>query len=133
MWRLSCNSTSGRGGCRGVLIGLESLNSQSLTNAAKRFHDADKYKEIIDNIHSHGIAVNGCFVLGFDNDIEEELLALPKRVDRLGLDLCRFSILTPYPGTKQFEEYEAAGRIFTKDWSLYNQHNVVFQRFFRIG
>ena len=49
-------------GCRGVLIGLESLNSQSLTNAAKRFHDADKYKEIIDNIHSHNIAVNGCFV-----------------------------------------------------------------------
>lgn len=114
-------------GCRGVLIGLESLNSQSLTNAAKRFHDADKYKEIIDNIHKHGIAVNGCFVLGFDNDTEEELLALPERVDRLGLDLCRFSVLTPYPGTRQFEEYDHAGRIITKDWSLYNQHNAVFE------
>lgn len=113
-------------GCRGVLIGLESLNSQSLTNAAKRFHDADKYKEIIKNIHKHGIAVNGCFVLGFDNDTEEELLALPERVDRLGLDLCRFSVLTPYPGTKQYEEYERSGRIISKDWSRYNQHNAVF-------
>ncbi len=113
-------------GCRGVLIGLESLNSQSLTNAAKRFHEADKYKEIIDNLHKHGIAVNGCFVLGFDNDTEEELLALPERVDRLGLDLCRFSVLTPYPGTKQFEEFDRAGRINTKDWSCYNQHNAVF-------
>lgn len=113
-------------GCRGVLIGLESLNSQSLTNAAKRFHDADRYKEIIENIHRHGIAVNGCFVLGFDNDTEEELLALPERVDRLGLDLCRFAVLTPYPGTRQFEEYDRAGRILTKDWSLYNQHNAVF-------
>lgn len=113
-------------GCRGVLIGLESLNSQSLTGVGKRFHQADKYKEIIDNIHSHGMAVNGCFVLGFDSDTEEELLALPERVDRLGLDLCRFAVLTPYPGTKLFEEYEKQGRLISKDWSRYNQHNAVF-------
>lgn len=113
-------------GCRGVLIGLESLNPQSLTNASKRFHDADKYKEIIENIHKHGIAVNGCFVMCFDDDTEEQLLALPERVDRLGLDLCRFSVLTPYPGTKLYEELDRAGRIMTKDWSRYNQHNTVF-------
>lgn len=114
-------------GCRGVLIGLESFNSQSLTGAAKRFRDADRYKKIIDNIHSHGIAVNGCFVLGFDSDTEEELLALPERVDRLGLDLCRFAVLTPYPGTKFYEEYKKDGRITTSDWSRYNQHYAVFE------
>ena len=114
-------------GCRGVLIGLESLNSQSLTGAAKRFRTPDKYEEIIKNIHSHNISVNGCFVLGFDNDTEEELLALPERVDRLGLDMCRFAVLTPYPGTKQYEEYERTGRILTKDWSRYNQNNAVFR------
>ena len=113
-------------GCRGVLIGLESLNSGSLKSVGKRFRETDKYKEIIDNLHSHGIAVNGCFVLGFDNDTEEELLALPERVDRLGLDLCRFAVLTPYPGTRLFDEYERDGRITTKDWSVYNQHNAVF-------
>lgn len=114
-------------GCRGILIGLESLNSQSLTNAAKRFHDADKYKEIIQNIHSHKIAIDGCFVMGFDNDTEEELLALPDRMDNLGLDLCRFSVLTPYPGTKLYDEYESQGRIISKEWSRYNQHNAVFR------
>jgi len=114
-------------GCRGVLIGLESLNSQSLTGVGKRFRETDKYKEIIANIHSHGMAVNGCFVLGFDSDTEEELLALPERVDKLGLDLCRFAVLTPYPGTKLYDEYEASGRIITKEWSRYNQHNAVFR------
>lgn len=114
-------------GCRGVLIGLESVNPDSLRNAAKRFSDADRYKEIISNIHSHGIAVNGCFVLGFDSDTEEELLSLPERVDSLGLDLCRFSVMTPYPGTKFYEEYEKSGRIITRDWSRYNQHNAVFK------
>lgn len=113
-------------GCRGVLIGLESLNTQSLTNAAKRFHTPDKYEEIICNIHSHNISINGCFVLGFDSDTEEELLALPERVDRLDLDMCRFAILTPYPGTKQYEEYERDGRILTRDWSLYTQSDTVF-------
>lgn len=114
-------------GCRGVLIGLESLNQSSLKSVGKRFRETDKYKEIIDNIHSHGIAVNGCFVLGFDSDTEEELLALPERVDRLGLDICRFAVLTPYPGTRLFTEYERDGRLTTKDWSVYNQHNAVFR------
>ncbi len=114
-------------GCRGVLIGLESLNSQSLTNAAKRFREADKYKEIVSNIHSHKIAVNGCFVLGFDSDTEEELLSLPERVDKLGLDLCRFAILTPYPGTRFYEEYKKQGRLITEDWGRFTQHYTVFQ------
>lgn len=114
-------------GCRGVLIGLESLNAQSLAGVGKRFRETDKYKEIIDNIHSHGMAVNGCFVLGFDSDTEEELLALPERVDRLGLDMCRFAVLTPYPGTRLFDDYEKQDRIITKDWSRYNQHNAVFR------
>lgn len=114
-------------GCRGVLIGLESINSESLKNAAKRFNKAEKYKEIIDNIHRHGIAVNGCFILGFDSDTVKDLLSLPDQVDYLGLDLCRFAILTPYPGTRFYDEYERSGRLITKDWSRYTQHNTVFQ------
>ncbi len=113
-------------GCRGVLIGLESLSSSSLGDARKNFRQADKYKEIIDNIHSHGMAVNGCFVLGFDSDTEEELLELPERIDRLGLDLCRFSVLTPYPGTRLYRDLDESGRITTKQWDRYNQHNAVF-------
>ncbi|MBQ8927967.1 MAG: B12-binding domain-containing radical SAM protein [Oscillospiraceae bacterium] len=115
-----------RSGCRGVLIGLESLNTSSLRSVGKRFQETDKYKTVIANIHSHGMAVNGCFVLGFDSDTEEELLALPERVDRLGLDLCRFAVLTPYPGTKLYEDYEKHGRILTHEWSRYNQHTAVF-------
>ena len=116
-----------KSGCRGVLIGLESFNTSSLKGVAKRFSRADKYKEIIRNLHKHKLAVNGCFVLGFDNDTEEELLKLPERVEELELDLCRFAILTPYPGTKLYEDYEREGRMTSKDWKLYDQHHVVFK------
>jgi radical SAM superfamily enzyme YgiQ (UPF0313 family) len=113
-----------RSGCRGVVIGLESLNAQSLSGVNKRFFETDKYEEIIRNIHSHGIAVNGCFVLGFDSDTEEELLDIPARVERLGLDLCKFAILTPYPGTGVYRQMDREGRITSKNWDLYNQHHT---------
>jgi radical SAM superfamily enzyme YgiQ (UPF0313 family) len=35
--------------------------------------------------------------------------------------------LTPFPGTKVYEELEAQNRIFTKDWSLYDAQHVVFK------
>lgn len=114
-------------GCRAVLLGLESINQQSLLLVTKRINKPEKYKEVIKNIQSQGIVVNGCFVLGFDHDTEEELLTLPDQIDYLGLDLCRFAILTPYPGTALYDDYKKAGRIITDDWSKYNQHYTVFQ------
>lgn len=114
-------------GCRGVLIGFESLNEDSLKSVNKSFPKADKYRRLIKNIHSHGIAVNGSFVLGFDNDTEEQIRALPAFIDRLGLDLCRFAILTPYPGTAVYKQMEREGRLLTYNWRLYNQHHTVFR------
>ncbi len=114
-------------GCRGVLIGFESLNPDSLRSVNKRFPQAEKYRLLIRNIHSHGIAVNGCFVLGFDKDTAMQLKALPEYVSRLGLDLCRFSILTPYPGTALYRQMEKDNRLLTKNWRLYNQHHTVFR------
>ena len=37
------------------------------------------------------------------------------------------SILTPFPGTPLFDRLEREGRITTKDWSRYNQIDVVFK------
>ena len=37
------------------------------------------------------------------------------------------NILTPYPGTPLYDRLDSEGRIFTKDWSKYNQVDVVFQ------
>ena len=55
------------------------------------------------------------------SDTEEELMALPERVDALGLDLCRFAVLTPYPGTRLYSDLDREGRLITKQWNLYNQ------------
>ena len=36
-------------------------------------------------------------------------------------------ILTPYPGTKLFERFQAENRIFDTDWSHYNTAHVVYR------
>src|SRR4030042_2664069 len=43
------------------------------------------------------------------------------------LDVVEVNILTPYPGTPLYDRFEREGRILTKDWSRYNQVDVVFK------
>ncbi len=112
--------------CTGVLIGFESLSEDSLKNVHKRYHNTEKYKEIVDRMHNYNLSVNGCFVLGFDFDTEEQLLQMPEKVDYLGLDMVRYAILTPLPGSKLYDDLEKQGRIITKDWDRYNQRYCVY-------
>ena len=45
----------------------------------------------------------------------------------MDIDVLEVNILTPYPGTPLFNRLEKENRILTKDWSKYNQVDVVFQ------
>ena len=38
-----------------------------------------------------------------------------------------YPVLTPYPGTKIYEQYLSEGRLITQDWDQYNGSTVVFQ------
>jgi hypothetical protein len=43
------------------------------------------------------------------------------------VELAYFNVLTPLPGTALFDRYNAAGRIFDRDWAKYDGKHVVFQ------
>ena len=115
-----------KSGCAGLLVGLESLNRDTLINSKKGFNDPNKYKEAISILQSYGISVNGCFVLGLDGDTEEQLLSIPEQIKYLNLNLARFSILTPVPNSPLFNRLEQEGRLITKDWTKYTQHQAVY-------
>ena len=53
--------------------------------------------------------------------------SMPASVIRSAIAKAEFAIRTPYPGTPQWYELKAAGRILHTDWSRYNDANVVFQ------
>ena len=44
-----------------------------------------------------------------------------------GITTATFHIQTPYPGTRLFARTEAAGRILTRDWDLYDTRHVVYR------
>jgi radical SAM superfamily enzyme YgiQ (UPF0313 family) len=116
-----------RSGCRGLLVGLESISPDNLRDVHKGFHAPGRYKEMIATFHRYGIAIQGCFVFGMDHDEPDVFLKTARFAVDAGIDLPRFAILTPFPGTALFRRLEAEGRILTRNWERYDAQHVVFQ------
>lgn len=114
-------------GCRGLLIGFESLNQKSLNRINKNFNQVSEYKKIIKNLHKNRIFVLGSFMLGFDDDNKEIFEKTINFINQTNIDLIHLAINTPFPGTEYFKKLEAEERIITKDWSLYDCTKVVFK------
>jgi len=115
-----------RSGCKMVYLGLESVNQETLDGFNKSQSVAD-IERAIKVLHDYGIKSHGMFVLGADTDDVQTVrdtvtFAIKNRIDTVML-----SILTPLPGTPQFEQLDAQGRIFDKRWQLYDAHHVVFE------
>ncbi len=116
-----------RSGCRGLLIGFESLAPDVLRGTSKAFNAQQDYRALVGALHAHGIAVMGCFVFGFDGDTAETFEATADFVHDADIDLPRYAILTPFPGTPLYARLEREGRIRTRDWSLYDGQHAVFE------
>lgn len=116
-----------RSGCIFLLIGFESFNAKSLGGTAKAFNRPADYRVLLDKLHGHGIIVQGCFVFGFDQDDTSVFGATVDQVTELGVDIPRYAIYTPYPGTAAYAELAAQGRLLHRNWEYYDTHHVVFQ------
>jgi radical SAM superfamily enzyme YgiQ (UPF0313 family) len=115
-----------RAGCRVVCVGFESVNSLSL----KAYEKKQTIEEIIGAIrsfHKRKIKIHGMFVLGSDNDNRKTIWDTVRFARKEKIDTLQMSILTPFPGTKVYEDLEREDRIFTKDWSLYDGQHIVFR------
>ncbi len=115
-----------RSGCQIVYLGLESVSQETLDHYEKS-QTVEDIERAIGVLHDYGIRSHGMFVLGADHDAPGSIrdtvgFALKNRIDTVMLN-----ILTPLPGTQQFDELEAQGRIITRDWRLYDAQHAVFQ------
>jgi radical SAM superfamily enzyme YgiQ (UPF0313 family) len=102
-------------GCRELLIGFESPTEQGLEGLELKHNwkrkQIDRYRQAVEIIQSHGIAVNACFVLGLDGDGPEVFEAVEQFVEEtLPFDV-QITALTPFPGTPLYHRLLAEGRI----------------------
>ena len=83
--------------------------------------------DVNNNLVSSTDAEGRTTVFGLDDDTPDVFLKTARFVVEEGIDLPRFAILTPFPGTPLFRQLKDEGRILTEDWSLYDGQHVVFQ------
>jgi radical SAM superfamily enzyme YgiQ (UPF0313 family) len=90
------------------------------------YDTSDFIKERVKRYHSYGIGVEGTILLGLDNQSESDIKRLIDFLLEIDLDLAEFTIMTPFPHTKGYDDFLRQGRIFDFDWNHYNAGQVVF-------
>lgn len=116
-----------RSGCIYVLIGFETLGLTALADMGKRANGHTDYRMAVEKLHQLGMIVQGCFILGLDQDDKDVFAKTVQAVHELAIDIPRFAIYTPYPGTSAFLRMKSTGRLLHEYWPHYDTQHVVFQ------
>ena len=108
-----------RSGCRGVLIGMESLDPANLRDMGKGWALAGgSYAESLARFRQHGLAVYGTFVFGYDNDDRAVVRRSVEFAREHKLFLAAFNHLVPFPGTPLYRRLQLEGRLLKPRWWL---------------
>ncbi|MEI8344646.1 MAG: radical SAM protein [Candidatus Omnitrophota bacterium] len=112
-------------GCEAVCVGFDSVNPMTL-KAYQKKQTLDEIVHAIKSFHKRKIKIHGMFVLGGEDDDKKTIWDTLKFAIKHKIDTIQMTILTPFPGTKVYDDLESEKRIFTRDWSLYDGQHVVF-------
>ena len=108
-----------RSGCRGVLIGFESLNEANLLLMRKRFNTMRSgYTGALANLRQHGIGVYGTFIFGYEHDTADAFAEAVEFAQAQKMYLAAFNHLTPFPGTPLYRRLQDEGRLRFDAWWL---------------
>jgi len=91
---------------RGALIGVEAVTPEGLKDVYKGFNLAGE--ELVDRLRlfsRHGVNVLGSFIFGLPSDRPETFRATVTLAERANLAFAQFVLLTPFPGTLDFEAW----------------------------
>lgn len=116
--------TMARSGCRTVYVGVESANEQSLRDYGKR-SSREVVEEAFALLKRHGIQIFASYILGGLAEDRASTEATIEMARRLDSNIAQFSILTPYPGTRLFEQLQ--DRLRHRDWRRYDMLHLVFR------
>ncbi len=121
-------------GCRGLLIGFESIDEESLALMHKPVNlrpNTKNFSEAIKKIHDAGIAIVGCFIFGADTQGKDVFRRTVEFALENKIDAIQMTLETPLPGTAFYRQMVAEGRLmltdYPNDWRHYNIFEPVFQ------
>lgn len=108
-----------KAGCYKVSFGIESGNENVLKKIEKGIN-LGQIRNAVRWARETGFETFGYFMLALPGDTKESIRDTINFAKELKLDMAKFNITVPLPGTKLFDEWDKAGFIKTKDWDKYN-------------
>ena len=109
------------GGCRRVLIGIESGVDLLLGNVNKRI-TTERIREGVANARAAGLQVVGLFMIGMPGETPEMTRETIEFAVDLDLDFAKFAITVPFPGSRLFAD-RWQKTLFRDDWENYTTFN----------
>jgi len=117
-----------RANIKGALVGVEAVTPEGLKDVYKNFNDSgEALVQRLRTFRDHGVHVLGSFIFGLPSDRPATFDATADVAERAGLAFAQFVMLTPYPGTVDFEAWEkrvagdakqVAGIPITRHWLI---------------
>ncbi|MFN7914298.1 MAG: radical SAM protein [Vicinamibacterales bacterium] len=93
---------------RGALVGVEAVTPEGLKDVYKGFNLAgEALVERLKTFRQHGVHVLGSFIFGLPSDRETTFAATAALAAKADLTFAQFVLLTPFPGTIDFEKWAA--------------------------
>ena len=109
------------GGCRRVLMGIESGSDMLLGNVNKNI-TTQKVREGVAHARNAGIQTVGLFMIGMPGETPEMTRETVEFSIELDLDFAKYAITVPFPGSKLFEDRWQKD-LFRDDWENYTTFN----------
>jgi radical SAM superfamily enzyme YgiQ (UPF0313 family) len=100
-----------RAGCAQVFVGAESFDRATLRSVRKHQNEPTKYAELVRLCHRYGVSTHFSNILGFPEQDEAAILEHVRQLRALHPFMASFYILTPIPGTDQYDDFLEAGLI----------------------
>jgi radical SAM superfamily enzyme YgiQ (UPF0313 family) len=98
-------------GARALLIGLESIDSDSLKASNKSFNKPSEYESILRRLARNNIFAITTFIFGLEADRRGVAENTMRSIRSWAPCLPLFGVLTPYPGTPLYTRLEKEGRL----------------------
>ncbi len=113
-------------GCEGLFFGLETVSPSHLKRLRKSFTEIEKVEEAIKRIEDYGIYFHPSLIFGFDDDTKDVFVETLDFLNKNNISSASLNVLTPYPGTQIFKQFNKEGRLITTNWKYYDHSTAVF-------
>ena len=114
-----------RAGLTSITFGIETPDEATLRSYERAPIADDRQRQFVERCRELGIRTVAGFMLGFPHDTPASIRAVSRYARLLNPTFANFNLVTPYPGTRFFDETRA--KIATFDYSRYDVYTPVLE------